>query len=124
MSAVRRVAPADRVESDPTAGMVREEAISTGLVWAGLVRTAPHMTSGWHQHGEHETTIFVLSGICRVESGPGGKVVAEGHAGDFLFVPPQTIHRESNPSDEESQLIVVRAGSGAPTTNVDGPENE
>lgn len=124
MTPVRKVAPSERIESDPTAGMVREEAIATDLVWAGLVRTAPHMTSAWHQHGEHETTIFVLSGICRIESGPGGKVVTEGRAGDFLLVPPQTIHRESNPSDEESRLIVVRAGSGAPTTNVDGPQDE
>ena len=122
MASVRKVAPSDRIESDPTAGMVREEAITTGLIWAGLVRTAPRMTSGWHQHGDHETTIFVLSGICRIESGPGGKVVTEGHAGDFLLVPPHTTHRESNPSDEESQLIVVRAGSGAPTINVDGPQ--
>lgn len=124
MSSVRKVAPSERVESDPTAGMIREEAITTGLTWAGLVRTAPGMTSGWHQRGDHETTIFVLSGVCRIESGPGGKVVAEGHEGDFLLVPPQTIHRESNPSDEESHLVVVRAGSGAPTINVDRPQDE
>lgn len=124
MTSVRKVAPSDRIESDPTAGMIREEAITTGLTWAGLVRTAPHMTSGWHQHGEHETTIFVLSGVCRIESGPGGKVVTEAHEGDFILVPPQTIHRESNPSDEESHLVVVRAGSGAPTINVDGPQAE
>lgn len=124
MSSVRKVAPAERIESDPTGGMVREEAIATERVWAGFVRTAPHMTSDWHQHGDHETTIFVLSGVCRIESGPGGKVATEGHAGDFLLVPPQTIHRESNPSDEESHLVVVRAGSGAPTINVNGPQDE
>jgi uncharacterized RmlC-like cupin family protein len=66
----------------------------------------------------------MLSGVCRSESGAGGKVVTEGHAGDFLLVPPQTVHRESNPSDEESHLIVVRAGSGKPTMNVDGPQEE
>jgi uncharacterized RmlC-like cupin family protein len=124
MAAVRKVVASDRVESDPTAGMIREEAFKTDLSWAGLVRTAPHMTSGWHQHGDHETTIYVLSGVCRVESGAGGKVVTEGHTGDFLLVPPQTVHRESNPSDEESHLIVVRAGSGKPTINVDGPQEE
>ena len=124
MASVRKVAPSDRIESDPTAGMVREEAIATDLTWAGLVRTAPHSTSAWHQHGDHETTIFVLSGVCRIESGPGGQVVAEGPEGDFLLVPPQAIHRESNPSDEEGRLVVVRAGSGAPTINVDGPQEE
>ena len=122
MASVRKIAPSDRTESDPTAGMVREEAFATGLTWSGLVRTAPGMTSAWHQHGDHETTIYVVSGVCRIESGPGGKDVAEGREGDFLLVPPQTIHRESNPGDEESQLVVVRAGSGAPTINVDGPQ--
>jgi len=124
MGVVRKVSPSDRVESDPTAGMVREEAFDTKLSWAGLVRTAPHMTSGWHHHGDHETTIYVLSGVCRLESGLGGNVITEGHKGDFMLVPPQTVHRESNPSDEESHLIVVRAGSGAPTINVDGPQDE
>ncbi len=120
--AVQKVVRSDRLESDPTAGMVREEAFHTERSWAGLVRTAPHMTSGWHHHGDNETTIYVVSGACRLESGPGGKVVLEGHAGDFMLVPPQTIHRESNPSEKESHLIVVRAGSGPPTINVEGPE--
>ena len=124
MSVDRKVAPAQRVGSDPTAGIVGEEAIKTGRSWAGLVRTAPLMTSGWHHHGDHETTVYVLSGVCRLESGPGGKTVIEGHRGDFLLVPPQTVHRESNPSDEEGHLIVVRAGSGTPTINVEGPQDE
>ena len=124
MGVIQKVVPSDRVESDPTAGMVREEAFNTKLSWAGLVRTAAHMTSGWHHHGDHETTIYMLSGVCRLESGPGGKVVIEGHTGDFMLVPPQTVHRESNPSDEESRLIVIRAGSGTPTINVEGPQDE
>jgi uncharacterized RmlC-like cupin family protein len=42
-------------------------------------------------------------------------------SGDFVYVPKGAIHRESNDSNEESQLVVVRAGSGVPTINVDGP---
>jgi len=73
MGVVRKATPSDRVGSDPTAGMVREEAFNTQRSWAGSVRTAPHVTSGWHHHGDNETTIYVLSGVCRLESGPGGK---------------------------------------------------
>jgi uncharacterized RmlC-like cupin family protein len=122
MAEVRRITPSDRVEGDPTAGMIREEAFSTERSWAGLVRTAPQMTSGWHHHGDNETTIYVLSGACRLECGPGGREVIEGSPGDFMLIPAHTIHRESNPWDGESHLIVVRSGHGRPTFNVEGPE--
>jgi uncharacterized RmlC-like cupin family protein len=102
--------------------MTREEAIVSSKMWAGYVRTAPGMTSGWHQHGDYDTTVYVLSGAIRIESGPGGQDIVEAGPGDFLFVPKATIHRESNPSAEEADLIVVRVGTGTPVTNVGGPE--
>jgi uncharacterized RmlC-like cupin family protein len=100
---------------------VREQAIAVEGLWAGLARTAPGMVSGWHHHGEHETSIYVVSGRLRMEFGPGGRDVVEAVAGDFLHVPPGAIHRESNPGDNESHVVVVRAGHGAPTVNVDAP---
>jgi uncharacterized RmlC-like cupin family protein len=101
--------------------MVREEATSTGGMWAGFVRTGAHETSGWHHHGDYETSIYVVRGTVRMESGPGGGDVIEAHPGDFFYVPPGAIHREGNPGDAETQLVVVRAGSGPAVINVDGP---
>src|ERR687891_278045 len=98
--------------------MVREEAIATEGLWAGLARTDAGMTSGWHHHGDYETAIFVLSGRFRMESGPGASEVVEAKPGDFIYVPRHTTHRESNPSNEECQIIVVRSGEGAPVFNV------
>lgn len=121
MDSVRKVAPSERVESEPTGGMIREEAFHTDRTWAGLVHTAPGMTSGWHHHGDHEMTIFVASGVCRIEYGSSGESVVDGQAGDFVQVPPRVVHRGSNPSDEEGHLVVVRAGTGPHTVNVDGP---
>lgn len=118
---VRRVVPADRVEADPTPGMLREEAIATDGLWAGLVRTDAGAVSGWHHHGEHETSIYVARGRVRIESGAGGLDVVEAEPGDFLHVPRGAVHRESNPGDDESAIVVVRAGRGVPTVNVDGP---
>jgi uncharacterized RmlC-like cupin family protein len=103
--------------------MVREEAITTDGMWAGLVRTAPGMLSGWHHHGSYESTIYVMTGALRMEFGPGGAETLETGPGDFLYVAPRAIHRESNPSADESRIIVVRAGSGEPVFNVDGPED-
>jgi uncharacterized RmlC-like cupin family protein len=118
---VRVVRPTDRTEADPTPGMIRERAFEAEGVWAGLVRTAPGMTSGWHHHGEYETAIYLARGTLRMDSGPGGSEVITAVSGDFLHVPKGAIHRESNDSDEESHLVVVRCGHGIPTVNVDGP---
>lgn len=118
---VSHIPPEDRVEADPTPGVTRERAIAVDGLWAGLARTEAGMTSGWHHHGDYETAIYVVSGQLHMESGPGGRDVVDGVAGDFLHVPAQAIHRESNPGDTESHIVVVRAGHGAPTINVDGP---
>lgn len=118
---VRLVRPDDRVEADPTPGMRRERAIEVDGLWAGLVRTVPGSTSGWHHHGEYETSIYVADGTLRMESGPSGSDVVRAIAGDFLHVPRGAIHRETNDGELESSLVVVRAGHGIPTINVDGP---
>ena len=101
--------------------MTREEAIATDRMWAGLVRTAAGMVSGWHHHGNHESTIYVLSGVLRMEFGPNGAEVIDAGPGDFLHVAAGAVHRESNPASEESRIVVVRSGSGEPVTNIDHP---
>src|SRR5437763_16943534 len=91
---VRHVPPTDRVEADPTPGMVRERAIDVQGLWAGLVRTEPGGASGWHHHGAYETSIYVAAGELRMQSGPGGDDVIDAKPGDFLHVPAGAIHRE------------------------------
>ena len=93
--------------------MTRERAIEVDGLWAGLVRTEPAMTSGWHHHGDYETSIYVATGTLRMESGPAGSEVIDAEPGDFLHVPKGAIHRESNRERGESP-IVVRAGLGCP----------
>lgn len=118
---VSRVRSDERVEGDPTPGMVREQAIAIDGLWAGLVSTAPEMVSAWHHHADYETAIYVVEGALRMEFGPGGSFVLEAGPGDFLHVPKGAIHRESNPSSAESRIVVVRAGKGAPVVNVEAP---
>jgi uncharacterized RmlC-like cupin family protein len=119
---VGRIAPADRVGGPPTAGMRREQAVLTDRSWGGLVTTEPGMVSDWHHHGDWETTIYVLSGTLRMEFGPGGTQSFEAGPGDFVFVPAGAIHRESNPSTEQAQLIGMRSGRGESVVNVTGPD--
>lgn len=121
-SEVRVIRPDDRsIETQQTSGMTREAAITTAGMWGGFVRTAPGMSSGWHHHGDHETAIYVLKGRARLEFGTGGSASVDAREGDFLYVPPGAVHRESNPTEEEGNIIVIRAGTGLPVVNVDGP---
>ena len=119
---VRRIRPEERSVDDPTPGQTRELAVETDGIWCGIVRAAPGEVSGWHHHGEYTTTAYVVSGVKRLEFGPGGREAIEGHPGDFLYIAPGVIHRESNPTDEETETVAFRAGTGPPTINVDGPE--
>jgi uncharacterized RmlC-like cupin family protein len=119
---VRRIGPDERVPGAATPGMSREEALAVEGMWAGLVRTDAGMVSGWHHHGAHDSVIYVLTGLLRMESGPGGAQVVEAGAGDFLHVPEGAIHRESNPTSQESQIVVFRSGTGPVVINVEGPD--
>jgi uncharacterized RmlC-like cupin family protein len=119
---VRRIRPNERTQGAATPGMIREEAVATDGMWAGFVRTAPQTTSGWHHHGEFESLIYVESGALVMEFGSGGRETLKAGPGDFLYVAPGAVHRESNPTSAESHIIVVRSGSGEAVINVDGPK--
>lgn len=119
---VRIVRAGERTAAQVTSGMQREVAVDADGVWTGVVTMKPNVTSGWHHHGEHTTVAYVLSGVRRLEFGPGGAEVVDAGPGDFVYVAPGVIHRESNPSEEDARTVAFRAGSGAPTVNVDGPQ--
>jgi uncharacterized RmlC-like cupin family protein len=119
---VRVVRGGELAPADPTPGMRRERAFETDGMWTGVVRTEPGATSGWHHHGDHDTTIYLVDGAMRLEFGPGGGQAVDAGPGDFVLVPKHTVHREANPTDGRSTAVVVRAGTGPPTVNVDGPE--
>jgi uncharacterized RmlC-like cupin family protein len=106
------------VPGDPTPGVAREAAIVVDGLWSGRARTEAGVTSGWHHHGEHDTVAYVVRGVFRVESASG---VVEAAAGDFVHVPAHTVHRESNPSAETAEVVLVRRGAGPVVVNVDGP---
>jgi len=118
---VHKITPPERTEGEATSGITREQAIAVDGMWAGVARTEAHAISGWHHHADYDTSIYVVSGVLRMESGPAGSETVDAGPGDFLYVPKGAIHREGNPADAESQVVVVRAGRGPVTVNVDGP---
>lgn len=104
-----------------TEGMLREELVAIPNAWAGMVSTESGFVSGWHHHGDFETFIYVVSGEIKMEFGKEGEETCLAKPGEVLYVPKETVHRESNPSREEQLLFVVRAGEGDPVFNVDKP---
>jgi uncharacterized RmlC-like cupin family protein len=119
---IRVVPPEGLTEADPTVGMRRQRAFEAPGLWAGLVHTEPGATSGWHHHGDHETSLYVVSGVLRLDFGAGGANTVDAGAGAFIHVPAHTVHRESNPTNDSSTAVIGRAGTGIPTVNVDGPD--
>ena len=83
----------------------------------------PGVVSGWHHHGHYHVFGYMVSGTARFDSGPGGLDATLVAAGEFFHVPPQTIHRDVNPSETEPQeVLLFLQGSGPMVVNVDGPE--
>jgi uncharacterized RmlC-like cupin family protein len=119
---IRRVRANDLSDGPTTPGMTRRQAVATDLVWAGLVHTEPGAVSNWHHHGDHESVIYVLRGALRMEFGPHGEDVFDAQPGEFIYVPPYSIHREANTTDGLATLVVTRSGQGESVLNVDGPE--
>ena len=117
---IRVVRPDDLEPGDPTPGMARERAFELPFLWAGRVVTAPGATSGWHHHDLNESSLYVVSGVLRLEC-EGMEGYVDAAAGDFVHVPAFVVHRESNPTGEPSLAVIARVGGGIPTVNVDGP---
>jgi len=117
---IRVITTSDVVPVDPTPGMVRKRAFELPTLWVGQVETGPGAISGWHHHDRNETSLYVVSGVLRLEfEGHDGYLDAE--VGDFIHVPAFTVHRESNPTDEPSLAVIARAGGGTSTVNVEDP---
>jgi uncharacterized RmlC-like cupin family protein len=113
-----------------TAGMLRAAAIAnvtTGSqhIWMGYVTLPPGSISGVHHHANCETGIYLLRGRARFDFGPRLERSVEAGPGDFVWVPPYVIHRESNLSQEEPiEMVLARSSQETLVVNVDWPPAE
>ena len=129
MADVVVVNPAHRsTVTTQTPNMVRQSGVaqdtcgSRGL-WLGYV-SAPPGPSGAHHHGDAESGIYVLRGRVRMHFGESLERRVDAEAGDFIYVPPHTVHVEENLSDSEPvELIVARNSADYLVVNVPGPRS-
>lgn len=121
MAEVRIVTAADLVENVPTPGMERREAVA-GTTRIIAVRTRPGLVSGCHHMAATRPTDTSWPDAFDSRADRAARRSSRPGSGDFFIVPPDTIHRESNPSAEEQVIVGFRIGDGPTVINVDGPE--
>lgn len=101
-------------ETTQTPGMLRLAGISletagSERLWMGFVTMKGGAKSGAHHHGHCGSGIYIIRGHARFRWGKRLENVAEAGPGDFIYVPPQIIHQELNPSPTEPiEMIVAR----------------
>lgn len=105
------------------AGMTRYEAIAGSTVGTRhlrLGRVVAHagMVSSSHHHGDCETAVYLVRGRATMLFGPDLRERMGLAPGDFLFVPPWTIHVEANLGDEDAEFIVAQSSPQGVAVNL------
>ena len=121
---VETVAPDELEADESTPGVVRERVFETANNVMVRSRVAPGTTTGWHHHGDRHVYGYVVEGSGTVEYGSSGKETAETSAREFFYISPGTVHRDINPTSEETVVLVNFVGAGPAVVNVDGPGAE
>ncbi|MBX0297625.1 cupin domain-containing protein [Haloarcula nitratireducens] len=108
-------------KSDETADVSRHTIFETEDTIVVQSRVAGGMTTGWHHNSDRHVYGYVVAGHARLEYGPAGDDSVALDAGDFVYVPPQTIRRVVNPTTEDWVIVISFVGTGPPAIPVAGP---
>lgn len=107
-------------EASASPGITRHLAFKGEDYLVLRARSDAGVISGWHHHGDYDVYGYVVSGSARLEGRDGNNNVISLKQGDFLHVPPHTVHREINPSSEEgNEVILFLCGNGPLVVNID-----
>ena len=114
--------PDEGMPGSPTPDAERRRHWDRERRWAAWIRNDAGDASGWHHHAANDTYVYVSRGSLTFDFGPGGAESVVAAAGDFVHVPPQTIHRETTGPDADLEAFVLRFGGEPEHINVDGPD--
>ena len=110
-----QIVKSDSLEVEISSGsMTRLAGVSKGLVGAEGIHLAvanipPGCGSSPHHHVNCESAIYVSKGKGRFLTGPKLENTLDIEAGDFLYVPQNSVHQPINDSlTEDMELIVAR----------------
>lgn len=122
--AVQSVTQQELDEADGTPGITRKVAFKSDTNALVQVHVEGGVSSGWHHHGDRHVYAHLIEGSAVIEYGPGGTGHLDVEPGGFFHLPPRTVHRDVNPSDEDQLWIISFVGPGPLVENVDGPDPE
>ncbi len=91
---------------DYFAGVSTQTAGAQGLC-LHVVTIPPRARAKPHLHESHESAVYVLSGQAGMWYGEGLKEHVWMHAGDFLYIPPNTPHLPYNASETTPCVGVI-----------------
>ena len=112
---------AELSDTEQTTGMDRQMAFQTEDTTMIRLQVESGEISDWHHHGDHHIFGYLEKGRGKWEYGESDDDTVIVEEGDFWHIPPRTIHRDINPTDEVQTAIVAIVGSGPLAIDVDGP---
>lgn len=115
------VGPEDLQPTVESPDLVRETPFPDGKVLLMRVRAAGGAAAGWHHHGDNVYFGYTVDGPSETEYGPGGHQCARIEIGECFHVPPNLVHRDTNPTDTAHTGIIWLCGGEPWVVNVDGP---
>lgn len=124
MDEVTVTARAELEEPNGTAGVSRQTVFETEDTIVVRSRVAGGVTTGWHHNGDRRVYGYVVKGHATLEYGPAGESSVDLDAGDFVYVPPGTVRRVVNPTDEDWVIVISFVGSGPPAVSAAGPQSK
>ena len=118
---------ADADWSNHRSGMSIQFGVSGDLSGSSQVfmtrqKIPPGMYSTPHWHVNCETAIYILQGPVEMAYGEQLEHLHRCESGDFLYVPPRSIHQLSNPrQDREAEVVLCRNAAEEIVAEVDIP---
>lgn len=115
------VGPDELVPAVESPDLLRETPFPDADVLMMRVEAAGGAAAGWHHHGNNIYFGYAIDGPSETEYGPAGEQVARIEIGECFHVPPELIHRDTNPTPETHTGIIWLCGTEPWVVNVDGP---
>jgi uncharacterized RmlC-like cupin family protein len=88
------------------AGGVSAESVGSRAIWMGLITIPPGGRTKAHYHAEHETALYLLSGVADMWYGDQLEHHEECLAGDYIYIPAGVPHVAANRSQTEPAQVV------------------
>jgi uncharacterized RmlC-like cupin family protein len=87
---------------------ISAESVGARGICMHLLRMPPGARAKAHLHEQHETAIYMLSGVAEMWYGPALEQHMVLRAGEYLYIPANMPHLPFNAGTEEAVAIIAR----------------